>query len=179
MAHPAAGGVMAARRALLGALLAAPGLARGEAAARHVWLQNAAGEELALRYRLGEAYEAAAMRRIRHLLRDLRAGEEGPEAPLLVDMLSVLQEGWHHMRPIRVLSGYRTLRHNDMLEGAAPASLHLVGWAADIAVPGLPLDFVAAACERLSGRLGFLGVGLYPRFVHLDIGPRRHWTRTG
>lgn len=168
---------MPGRRTLLpAAALLLPALARAEAPARLVWLLNAAGEEVSLRYRVGETHDPEAMRRIRHLLRDLRAREEAPIAPLLVDMLSVLQEGWAHMRPILVTSGYRTVRTNDGLEGTAPASLHIVGMAADIQVPGLPLDFVAAAAWRLSSRLGRMGVGLYPRFVHLDIGPRRVWT---
>ncbi|QYU66223.1 DUF882 domain-containing protein [Leptolyngbya sp. 15MV] len=153
------------------------GRAQAQGIARHVWLQNAAGEEAALRYRVGETYDRAAMQRITHLLRDLRAREDGPQAPLLVDMLSVLQEGWDYARPIRVMSGYRTARTNQAAEGAAPASLHLVGWAADIQVPGLPLEFIAAAAWRLSNTVGRLGVGLYASFVHLDIGPRRLWTR--
>jgi uncharacterized protein YcbK (DUF882 family) len=154
-----------------------PCAARASVLSRFVWLRNAAGEEIAAAYRHGEAHDPAMLLRLRHLMRDLRAQEEGPLPPLMVDMLSVLQEGWEYRHPVVVTSGYRTDATNQGHEGAAPASLHLVGMAADIQVPGLPLEFVAAACERLSDRLGFLGVGLYPRFVHLDIGPRRHWTR--
>ena len=35
------------------------------------------------------------------------------------------------------------------------------------------------AVWTLSQRFGFMGVGLYPGFVHLDVGPRRAWTRLG
>lgn len=167
----------AGRRAVLAALLAAPSVARAQGQTRFVWLRNAAGEDLALGYRTGERHDPTAMAQLRHLLRDLHAGEEGPLAPLLVDMLSVLQEGWEYRHPIEITSGYRNAERNARIEGAGPASLHIVGWAADIQVPGLPLDFVAAAAWRLSNRLGRLGVGLYSRFVHVDIGPRRLWTR--
>jgi uncharacterized protein YcbK (DUF882 family) len=97
--------------------------------------------------------------------------------PLLVDMLSVLQEGWDYRHPIEVVSGYRNAERNAQIEGAAAASLHIIGSAADVRVPALPLDFVAAAAWRISNRLGFMGIGLYRDFVHLDIGPRRLWTR--
>ena len=97
--------------------------------------------------------------------------------PLLVDMLSVLQEGCGYSRPLLVGSGFRTPRTNASLEGAAPASFHLRGSAADISVRGVaPLD-LGLAVWTLSQRFGFMGVGLYRGFVHVDIGPRRAWTR--
>ena len=59
---------------------------------RWIWAQNHAGEEVAVAYRAGDAYHPAAMSRLRHLFRDLREGAQGPLPPLLVDVLSVLQE---------------------------------------------------------------------------------------
>jgi uncharacterized protein YcbK (DUF882 family) len=168
---------MARRRALLAAAVAAPAVARAQGQTRFIWLRNAVGEDLAIGYRAGERYDPAAMGRLRHLLRDWQANEEGPMPPLLVDMLSVLQEGWDYRHPIEVVSGYRNAERNAQIEGAAAASLHIIGSAADVRVPALPLDFVAAAAWRISNRLGFMGIGLYRGFVHLDIGPRRLWTR--
>jgi uncharacterized protein YcbK (DUF882 family) len=173
-----------ARRTILKAAAAAPlGMlwaraARATAAPeRFLWVRNDAGEEVATAYRAGEEYHPQALARLRHLLRDMHAGAEGPLPPLLVDMLSVLQEHWHYTRPLIVRSGYRTSRTNASLEGAAPASLHLVGQAADITVPGMAPNDVAMAVWTLSRRMGFLGIGVYPRFVHMDIGPQRVWTR--
>lgn len=166
------------RRALLAAaalpLLPRPARAAAE---RFVWLRNQAGEEVAVAYRRGEEYDAVAMARLRRLFRDLGAGEEGPLPALLVDMLSALQEQWEYTRPVVVKSAYRTPRTNRALEGAAPASLHLSGRAVDIAVPGLALEDLGGRAWLLGHRLGFMGVGLYDRFVHLDIGPHRVWTR--
>ncbi|WP_170985145.1 DUF882 domain-containing protein [Roseomonas sp. AR75] len=144
---------------------------------RFLWVRNGAGEELATAYRAGEEYDPRALSKLRHLLRDMHVGTEGPLPPLLADMLSVLQEQWGYTRPLIVRSGYRTPRTNASLEGAAPASLHLVGQAADIVVPGMAPNDVAMAVWTLSRRLGFLGIGVYPRFVHMDIGPQRVWTR--
>jgi uncharacterized protein YcbK (DUF882 family) len=174
------------RPLLLGAAAAAaaarPGaMARAATAApeRWIWAQNHAGEEVAVAYRAGEAYHPAALARLRRLFRDLREGAEGPLPPLLVDVLSVLQERWGYARPLVVGSGFRTPRTNASLEGAAPASLHLRGLAADITVRGVSAEDLGASVWTLSQRLGFMGVGLYRGFVHVDVGPRRAWTRPG
>ena len=127
----------------------------------------------------GPGAPAPPLARLRRLFRDLRAGAEGPLPPLLVDVLSVLQEGWGYARPLVVGSGYRTPLTNASLEGAAPASLHLRGLAADITIRGVHPEELGAAVWTLSQRLGFMGVGLYRGFVHVDVGPRRARTRPG
>lgn len=165
-----AGGALPAAWQRASAAAAAP-------AERWIWAKNHAGEEVATAYRAGDAYHSQAVARLRHLFRDLREEVQGPLPPLLVDILSVLQEQWGYTRPLLVGSGYRTLKTNMSLEGAAPASFHLRGWAADISVKGIrPLD-LGLSVWTLSQRFGFMGVGLYPGFVHLDVGPRRAWTR--
>jgi len=142
-------------------------------------VQNHAGEEVATAYRAGDNYHPEALEHLRHLFRDLREGPQGPLPPLLVDVLSVLQERWGYARPLVVGSGFRTPRTNASLEGAAPASFHLRGWAADISVRGIPPLDLGLAVWTLSQRFGFMGVGLYRGFVHVDVGPRRAWTRSG
>src|SRR5215212_2382241 len=97
---------------------------------RWIWARNQAGEEVAAAYRTGDAYKPQAIAGLRRLLRDLREEVEGPLPPMLVDMLSVVQERWGYAQPLLVGSGYRTLKTNRSLEGAAPASFHLRGWAA-------------------------------------------------
>jgi uncharacterized protein YcbK (DUF882 family) len=167
------------RRSLLLAAAAPFGAASAGTPApeRWLWARNGAGEEVATAYRSGEAYDPAALRQLRHLLRDMSADAEGPLPEMLVDVLSLLQEQWDYTRPLLVRSGFRTPRTNASLEGAAPGSLHLLGQAVDLAVPGLPVEELAMAVWTLSRRLGFMGIGVYPGFVHLDIGPQRVWTR--
>ncbi|HEV3484974.1 MAG TPA: DUF882 domain-containing protein, partial [Vicinamibacterales bacterium] len=57
--------------------------------------------------------------------------------------------------------------------GVASKSLHMVGKAIDIRVPGVKLDHVRGAARSL--KLG--GVGYYPdsNFVHVDTGRVRYW----
>nr|WP_280842865.1 DUF882 domain-containing protein [Pararoseomonas baculiformis] len=148
-------------------------------ASRQIWMQNRAGEEVRAAYRHGETYDAAVLQRLRHLFRDLHEGTQGPLPEMLVDMLSVLQEAWGYALPLLLNSGFRTPRTNAMSEGAAPASLHLRGLAADVSMPGIDHPDLALVALSLSERLGFMGIGVYPRFVHLDVGPSRRWTRIG
>lgn len=74
-------------------------------------------------------------------------------------------------RRITILSGYRTEWYNRAV-GGVPQSQHTEGRAADLAVAGLTAPDIEAEVSRLlqSGDLPLIrGVGLYPRFVHLDV----------
>lgn len=72
--------------------------------------------------------------------------------------------------PLVVLSGYRSSEYNREI-GGAPGSYHVLGLAVDFLLPNCePLRFFAAAAH-----VGFRGVGCYPGFVHLDLGPARYW----
>lgn len=84
--------------------------------------------------------------------------------------------------PITILSGYRTLAHNEALRdadgsgsGVAKDSQHVQGRAADIVAKGIAPAQVHATVLRLyaAGQLPDLGgVGLYQRWVHVDVRPR-------
>lgn len=143
---------------------------------RWIWAVNNAGEEVAVAYRSGETYDPVALARLRHLFRDLREDTPGPLPPLLIDMLSLLQEAHGYQRPLRVISGYRTPRTNASLEHAAPNSLHMHGLAADIYIPRVASFDIANQALALSNRFGFMGVGFYRQFTHLDVGPKATWT---
>ncbi|MGK7864852.1 YcbK family protein [Falsiroseomonas sp. E2-1-a4] len=143
---------------------------------RLIWLRNQAGEEFAGAFRGPEGVPAAeVMERLRHLFRDLRAEALGPLPVALVDVLSLIQAGWRHERPLLLHSGYRTRGTNALLEGAARASLHLEGQAADFGMRGISLPDLAEAASAFSRIFSFMGVGIYRNFVHVDVGPRRMW----
>ncbi len=79
--------------------------------------------------------------------------------------------------PFHVISGYRSPQTNAALRatsgGVAENSLHLLGKAIDIRLPGLKLrDLYKAAVDLRAG-----GVGIYPAsdFVHVDVGRVRTW----
>lgn len=75
---------------------------------------------------------------------------------------------------VRVTSGFRTGQYNEKI-GGVEDSRHLYGLAADVTVQSVsPLRVAEWAREE-----GFGGVGLYHRFVHLDVwGQDRRWDRT-
>ena len=87
----------------------------------------------------------------------------------LLDMLEILRRRVGD-KPVIIASGYRCEEYNNKV-GGVPGSYHLLGMAADIKVPGMaPGDLLKHASE-----IGFLGLGLYNTFCHLDI--RYNYTR--
>lgn len=144
---------------------------------RWLWLQNNAGEEEAVAYRTGQDYNIHALMRLQRLFRDLREDAPGPIPGLLLDMLSLVQERIGYTRPLKLISGYRTPQTNAMLPYAAPNSLHMRGMAADIVVRGMPQADVCSHAMVLSQHLGFMGIGWYGSFTHIDIGPKASWSR--
>lgn len=75
--------------------------------------------------------------------------------------------------PVLVNSGYRCPVHNGAVCGATN-SYHLKGMAADIRVPGLAVESLAALAEQA----GFDNIGLYQQhgFIHVDVrGYRARW----
>jgi hypothetical protein len=74
-------------------------------------------------------------------------------------------------RPLRVLSGYRTPAHNIRVGGARD-SQHLAGRALDLAPPsGMSIDEFARVVRSRTKHLDsqIRGLGVYPRFIHIDI----------
>jgi hypothetical protein len=74
---------------------------------------------------------------------------------------------------LTLLSGYRTPKLNGKTTGAAKRSLHMLGWAADIKIPG----YSSTKVKKFSQKLAAGGVGYYPYkgFTHLDVGKSKYW----
>lgn len=87
---------------------------------------------------------------------------------VLVANLEVLRN--HLEEPIRVNSGYRTVKYNKSI-GGAPNSQHLLAKAADIAVKSKTPKQLAAIIEKLitQKKVKFGGIGIYPGFIHVDV----------
>jgi uncharacterized protein YcbK (DUF882 family) len=171
--------LLAAAAGALGLPLPSP--ARARPLQRLIWVVNQRNEELATTYRRADGgYDFNALARLQNLFRDVHENLPGPLPPMLIELLAILQESFGFDRPLKLLSGYRTPRTNAAIgEAASPRSYHLQGKAADIAMGGVaPLD-LALAAHAVSLRLGMMGIGLYPGFVHVDIGPTARWTRIG
>jgi uncharacterized protein YcbK (DUF882 family) len=114
---------------------------------------------------------------INYVLRDHWTNEVAEIDPKLLDTLHALQNRLDTKSAFHVTSAYRSRETNDMLrrngERAAKHSLHMEGKAADVRMPGRSVKYIHRAAMRLQAG----GVGYYPRsnFVHLDVGPVRHW----
>lgn len=81
----------------------------------------------------------------------------------LVDLLQKLRDSLN--KPVVVTSGYRSAAYNKRCGGIA-TSHHLTGKAADIKISGMTPLQVALAADKI----GFLGIGVYPTFTHVDVG---------
>ena len=72
--------------------------------------------------------------------------------------------------PLYINSGYRCKEENIRV-GGVPNSYHRMGYAADIRTDHInPIDLVALAMG-----VGFIGIGLYRTFLHVDIRPNEHF----
>lgn len=138
------------------------------------------GERLKTAYASGGQYQAEALRDLNHILRDFRANEIKPIDPRVFDLLHELGGTLESDQPFHIISGYRSPNTNAQLRerggattGVASHSLHMVGQAIDIRLPGVTLENLRNAATSL--RIG--GVGFYPdlKFVHIDVGRVRYW----
>lgn len=138
------------------------------------------GERLKTTYCCDGKYQPDALNQLNHILRDFRANEVKPIDPALFDLLHELSGTLETDQPFHIISGYRSPNTNTLLRqrggthtGVASRSLHMVGKAIDIRIPGVKLDHLRGAARSL--KLG--GVGYYPasNFVHVDTGRVRIW----
>ncbi len=174
-------GAAAAAAALLPGRAEAAAAAAAKAPVRALsFLHTHTGERLKVEYCWRGSYQPDALHEINRLLRDFRVNEVKPIDPKLLDLLHELGGTLETDQPFHVISGYRSPQTNKMLQarggshsGVASGSLHQVGKAIDIRLPGVTLDHLRGAARSL--RLG--GVGYYPssNFVHVDTGRVRYW----
>jgi len=135
------------------------------------------GEHLRATYWADGNYVASELAAINQLLRDHRSGEVHVIDRRLFDILYALQSASEARGDFHVISGYRSPATNSALRrhssGVARGSLHTVGKAIDIRLPGHALEDLRRTA--LAMRAG--GVGYYPRdgFLHLDTGRFRTW----
>ncbi|MGD0782048.1 MAG: DUF882 domain-containing protein [Candidatus Aminicenantales bacterium] len=117
------------------------------------------------------------LRRIDHILRDPLTGETKEMDVRLLDLLHRLRVSLSATDSFHVICGYRCPQTNAALRqkssGVAAHSLHMLGQAVDIRLPGIPLASLRNAALALKAG----GVGYYPQsdFVHVDVGPVRTW----
>jgi uncharacterized protein YcbK (DUF882 family) len=135
------------------------------------------GEKLKAEYWHNGRYVPDALRSISVVLRDYRNNKVHPIDPRLLDLINTLHVQLGAVGAFNVISGYRSPETNAMMHeasaGVAAHSLHMEGMAIDIRLPGFRLS----ALKNAAMKLGAGGVGYYSTddFVHVDVGPVRHW----
>lgn len=135
-------------------------------------------ERIDVVYKMGGDYIPSAVARLDRFLRDHRTGDVIELDPRVFDLLHDLTVALGQPdSEINIVCGYRTPWSNEFLRratvGVASHSLHMAGEAVDIRIPGIP----TAELRNVALSLHRGGVGYYPKsaFVHVDVGPVRHW----
>ena len=136
------------------------------------------GERINAEYWSKGKYVRDAMRALNRVLRDHHNNSVHAMDPKLLDLVHALSRKINRRGPIEIISGYRSPETNAMLReadgsGVAQNSFHMRGMAIDLRVEGLSTRQLQRAALSLRGG----GVGYYPdsNFVHVDVGPLRHW----
>jgi uncharacterized protein YcbK (DUF882 family) len=93
-------------------------------------------------------------------------GHSAPIDPDLIAALQLLRD--RIARPLTITSGFRCNRHNAAV-GGADNSLHTLGMAADVIPPeNMSPEQMAVIAEEID-RFKNGGIGIYPKWVHLDV----------
>ncbi len=162
--------------AICTALIAAPRLAFSSPRDRSLHLFNIhTEEEIDICYCTDGSYDYEALERINNLLRCHYNNEVKPIDPAVLDLLSDIREQMTPGSRIEIISGYRSPEYNEYLRSigrhVAGKSYHLQGLAIDFSIPGLKTRSISRVAKEYSAG----GVGTYPEFVHIDVGPVRFW----
>ncbi len=131
------------------------------------------GEKVTVRYRRKDGtYDADALIKLDYHMRCSLTGKQTHMSVKLLELLDAVEDRFGK-RGLVLLSGYRTPKNNGKTSGAAKRSLHMLGWAADIRIPG----YSSTRVRSFARKKWVGGVGYYPYkgFVHLDVGKARYW----
>jgi len=138
-------------------------------------------EAITVTFKRDGKYDLGALKQLNHFMRDWRKDESREMDPDLIDLIWTLHKELGSQEPVELICGYRTASTNESLRrrggGQAKASQHILGKAADLVFPDVPLKTLRNSA--LVQEWG--GVGYYPTsgvpFVHVDTGRVRMWPR--
>jgi len=134
-------------------------------------------ERLNVVYWVQGQYLPESLAEINYILRDHRTDQIKSIDKELLNLLFAFRKELNSNQPFHIISGYRSPQTNAFLHtnssGVAENSLHLIGKAIDIRIPGRPLSVLRNTAVALKAG----GVGYYPKsdFVHVDVGRVRYW----
>ncbi|MEJ2097384.1 MAG: DUF882 domain-containing protein [Deltaproteobacteria bacterium] len=124
-------------------------------------------------------YVKDALVDIDYIMRDQHSDKIKQIDTKLLDLLFRIQTEIAIAEPLHIMSGYRTPETNEYLrkQGVKISnnSFHEKGKAVDIRLPSIKTSLLRRTAYRQKNG----GVGFYPnqRFVHVDVGPIRYWTK--
>jgi len=115
------------------------------------------------------------MEKVDRFLRCHYTNEVHKIEPGLVGLLARIDRMHGGGNLVHIISGYRSPTYNAILakrsNGVAAHSLHTKGMAVDFMLPGVGMQKLFTAVRSLSAG----GAGIYPEFVHMDVGRVRTW----
>ncbi|MGI9363872.1 MAG: DUF882 domain-containing protein [Rhizobiaceae bacterium] len=169
--------VVAALVVVIGALCVAPLSAQAETRTLKMYFTHTK-ESATITFKKNGKYIPSGLKKANRFLRDWRRKEPTKMDPALLDLVWEVYQKSGSRQPIKVISGYRSPRTNNMLRrrgrGVAKTSQHTKGKALDFFLP----DVSVAKLRALGLKAHRGGVGYYRgSFVHLDTGRVRHWPR--
>ena len=135
-------------------------------------------ESATITFKKNGKYLPSGLKKANRFLRDWRRKEPTRMDPALLDLVWEVYQKSGSRKPIKVISGYRSPRTNNMLRRrgrkVARKSQHTKGKALDFFLQ----DVSVAKLRALGLKAHRGGVGYYAgSFVHLDTGSVRHWPR--
>jgi uncharacterized protein YcbK (DUF882 family) len=135
-------------------------------------------ERLAVTFRNADGtYDIDALNALNWIMRCHFTNQQTVMDVNTIEFLNLVDKRLGGGNEIHIISGFRSPSYNSLLSSngrhVAKNSLHLVGKAIDIDMPGIDLRSVRRTAVAL--QLG--GVGFYPGagFVHIDSGKFRTW----
>ncbi|MFP3920519.1 MAG: DUF882 domain-containing protein [Dichotomicrobium sp.] len=176
------------RRAVLPALLAivfalsTQAISPAEASERRLRIFSVNTEEkIDVIYKRDGEYVPEALEKIDWIMRDWRRDEETKMSRKLIDLLWEVHRQLGSKEPIHLISAFRSQKTNNSLRrtkgGQAKKSQHILGNAADVHFPDVPVKRLRnAGLIRQYGGVGYYPTSAIP-FVHLDVARVRHWPR--
>ena len=173
-----ASGAIAALMALIGSYQ----IVTASSGTRTISLYNIHTKEtVTVLYKKDGKFIESALEQINHVMRDHRKNESTRMDPGLIDLIWETHEALRSTAPVHIISGYRSRATNELLRrtvgGQASESRHILGKAADVHFPDVPVrDIRYAALTRERGGVGYYPTSATP-FVHLDTDRVRAWPR--
>lgn len=134
-------------------------------------------EVVSIKYRKANGrYIRKNLKKINYALRCRKTQKITAMKRDLIELVDEIQD-YFGGKTVYVISGYRSpeLNHELFVTGrrVAKNSPHMYGQAMDISIEGIP----TSQLRNIAYHLDVGGVGYYPsnKFVHVDVGLKRHW----